>query len=576
MLSQLTIKNLALIDELTIKFDEGLNILTGETGAGKSIIIDAVNLVLGERADRELIQSGKKYAWVEGIFYIAENHGIISVLNKYGIDSEEDGCLILNRELSLNGKNICRINGRSVTLSTLKEISHFLVDIHGQHQHQSLLAVDTHLNMLDRLGGKTIARKKEQVANLYKIWRSTQEEIRKLIGFEKSFEQKKDFLLYQIDEITKANLKVEEEEELKKERLLIQNTAKITETLHNAYDALYSGSSGKQSIFDQIGEISYQISQIAHLDHRFNQIYQQLDNLFYQAEDIILNLRSFKDQFEYDPLRLDDIEKRLESIQVMKRKYGSTIKDILDFKNNAEKELNDISGLQEKLSCLTEKEKRYFNELISSCISLSNERHNLSKFFKEQIQNQLAELGMSQTRFEVAFHTPSGQNPSEIPAELVTVQGYDIVEFMISPNPGEPLKPLAKIASGGEMSRIMLAFKTILAQVDEIPTLIFDEIDVGISGRIAGVLAEKMGILSRSHQIICVTHLPQIASMADTHFSISKTVHGERTRTTVKKIDHLDRREELSRMLSGINVSKLGLAHAAELIDSAEEFKKRL
>lgn len=578
MLSHLSIQNVALIDNLVIEFCEGFNVLTGETGAGKSIIVDAIGLMLGERADRDLIQTGKDHAQVEGLFCLKHPEKVAPVLEQYGIPMEDDGTLVLMRQLSRSGRNVCRVNGQMVTLSILKEIGQYLVDIHGQHQHQSLLNPDYHIEILDRLGGDAVAVLKQRVGYLYSQWRAIRHEIEELIKLERDGERMKDLLNYQINEIAAANLKTGEDTELLNERSLLQNAEKIMGVVHHAYDALYSGSVTGTSVIDQLAIIRDRFAQIAQYNEDFARIAQDMENIYYQLEDVIDRIRNYRDGFDYDPGRLDEIEARLALINSLKRKYGSTIEEILELKEKLEQQLLTIESGQEKLEELKLQEHQVFSNLIEVCLQLSRKRREVAKAFEGQLVSQLKELGMERTRFAVDISSPdvSGTDEDRLKTSVlsrITPQGFDSVEFLISPNPGEPLKPLAKIISGGEMSRVMLAFKTVLAEKDDIPTLIFDEIDTGISGRIGSVVAEKINGLSRSHQVICITHLPQIAVMADKHYRIEKKVYDGRTVTQVHLLDDQERQMEIAKLIGGAEVSHIGLKHAQELIDTARKVK---
>lgn len=566
MLAQLSVKNLALIDEINLEFDRGLNILTGETGAGKSIIIDAVNLALGERADREMIQTGKEFARVEALFYLENPQTVEALLIELGIDPEPDNTLLLTREISLSGRNVCRINGRTVTLSNLRNISKYLVDVHGQHQHQSLLDVKHHMDLLDMLGGEEVQKTKSRVSELYRNWKKIQDQINDLAYIGKDGKLRKDILEYQINEIESANLKIGEEEELLKQRAVLQNAEKITRILYDAYDSLYSGTGAYPSVSDLLGNVSNELSQISDLDPVLDSITKKLEDIIYQLEDVVMEIRNYKEQFEFDPHQLDEIEKRIELIKDLKRKYGNTIEEIIDHGEKLKYELDRLQNSEEILEKLRKDEKKAFDSLLKECHFLHNQRCEVAKIFEDEIQKQLKELGMEKAVFKVSITKEE---------DKITPDGYDWVEFMISTNPGEPLKPLAKIVSGGEMSRIMLAFKTILAEVDEIPTLIFDEIDVGISGKIANVVGEKMVTISRSRQVICVTHLPQIAAMADNHYKIEKKYigSGEQTRTYVEKLDMDSRTKEIAMMIGGKDITPISLKHAQELLLAANNFK---
>jgi DNA repair protein RecN (Recombination protein N) len=574
MISEISIKNIALIDDLTIRFDEGFNVLTGETGAGKSIIIDSVNLALGERADRELIQTGKDYARVELLFTLSDTGKADDILAGYGIEPEPDGSLLLMRELTVQGKNLCRINGRSVTLSMLREISSHLVDVHGQHQHQSLLAAESHIDFLDRLGGTALVKQKSALREVYHSWKSVKKEIDKILGLNKDGERRKDILQYQIDEIKKARLRPGEEDALRKERTLLSHAEKIANTVNNAYEELYSGTAGIPAISDRLAEVVSQLQGVRNIDEPLDNILNQLESLQYTLEDSVLSLRSYRDSFEFDPLRLEKIETRLDEILAVKRKYGSTEEEVLQLKEQLQEELDSIENSQEKLESLQKEFHSLYRVVLDRCGQVSQTRKECSRFLEKELTKQLADLNMDKTKFQASIVTP-GLDTLELPEKAnITENGYDSVEFLISPNPGEPLKPLAKIISGGEMSRVMLAFKTILGDMDEIPTMIFDEIDVGISGRTAQSVAEKIGAISGNRQVICVTHLPQIASMADNHFIIEKTSSGSRTRTSVSRLGYEDRKKEIARMIGGSTLTQLSLEHAGELIASASRNRK--
>ena len=581
MLSHLSIQNVALIDRLTIEFCEGFNVLTGETGAGKSIIVDAIGLLLGERADRELIQTGKDHAQVEGLFCLKYPEKVAPILERYGIPVEDDGALVLMRQLSRSGRNVCRINGQMVTLSILREIGQYLVDIHGQHQHQSLLNPDYHIEILDRLGGNAIAVLKEQVGHLYSRWRAIGRQMEDLMKLERDGERMKDLLNYQINEIAAANLRVGEDEELLNERSLLQNAEKIMSVVQEAYDVLYSGSATGAAVFDQLANVRDRFAEIAQFNDAFARIAQDIESVYYQLEDIIDRIRSYRDGFDYEPGRLDEIEARLALIHSLKRKYGYTIEEILKLKEKLEQQLLTIESSQERLEQLKLQEQKIYGELVEACAELSRKRGEVARVFEGQLVSQLKELGMERTSFKVDISSPDtgsldkGQLKESI-SSRITSDGFDRVEFLISPNPGELLKPLAKIISGGEMSRVMLAFKTVLAEKDDIPTLIFDEIDTGISGRIASVVAEKINQLSHSHQIICITHLPQIAVMADRHYRIEKRVYDGRTVTQVSLLDEPERRMEIAKLIGGAEISNIGLEHAQELIDTARKVKQAI
>jgi DNA repair protein RecN (Recombination protein N) len=577
MIREISIKNIALIDELTISFNEGFNVLTGETGAGKSIIIDSVNLALGERADRELIQTGKDYARVELLFSLTEKQRRINdILSEFGIQPEEDGSLLLMRELTIQGRNLCKVNGRLVTLSMLREISKHLVDVHGQHQHQSLLTPESHIAFLDRLGEKNLNPIKNELAHTWSSWQAIKKEIEKIQGLNRDGERRKDILKYQIEEITKAALKPTEEDTLRKERAILANAEKIANMVNDSYQILYSGNSQFSSAFDSLAEAVNKLQSVQGIDEDLDNIISRLESLKYNLEDTIHELRTYRDGFDYDPSRLDLLDARLDVILAMKRKYGETVEKILQLKAEMESELDFLENSQERLESLQEEYSKLYKVVLKQCRELSKARKKWARFLEEKLIRELNDLNMSKTAFKVSFSTPDHPAADETQITGITANGYDTVEFLISPNPGEPMKPLAKIISGGEMSRVMLAFKTIIGDLDEIPTMIFDEIDVGISGRTAQKAAEKIGSIAKNRQVICVTHLPQIAAMADCHFVIEKVITGKHTRTSVFPLSLAERKEEIARMTGGSTLTQLSLEHAGELIDAALNYKKTL
>ncbi|HZJ56762.1 MAG TPA: DNA repair protein RecN [Clostridia bacterium] len=575
MLMHLSVRNIALIDEINLDFHNGLNILTGETGAGKSIIIDAVNLVLGERADRDLIQTGKDYALVEAIFDIRGQRDLDNILDELGIEIESDGTLLLMRELAANGRNICRINGRIVTLSALKNVSKYLIDIHGQHQHQSLLNVDQHLELLDMLGGDMILNSRKEVESIYHTWKGIHKRIRKLSGIGMDGERRKDILSYQIQEIENANLGDNEEEELGNQRAILANSEKIIHIINSIYQNLYTGSNIHLSVTDLIGEALSDLNQIAGIDPKLDELNEKIESFSYILEDIVSEIRDYREQIEYDPSRLDEVEERLEVIRALKRKYGASIPEITTYLQDIKRELEDLENSRGLLEELAKEEDEILRRLLKASDGLSKKRRKAASFFEQQLLIQLGELGMDKSNFLVNIGPNGNSEDADRIVNRITSRGYNTVEFLISTNPGEPVKPLSKIISGGEMSRTMLAFKTILAQVDDIPTLIFDEIDVGISGRIAHVIGEKMGSISRSHQVICVTHLPQIAAMADVHYRVQKEVVDHHTRTNVCRLDMAGRQEEIAKMSGGKKLTKASMEHAMELIQAARDYKNK-
>ncbi|HHW30489.1 MAG TPA: DNA repair protein RecN [Clostridiaceae bacterium] len=571
MLQLLEIHNIALIDKVKIEFGEGLNVLTGETGAGKSIIIDSINAVLGERVSKDLIKTDKDKAMVEAVFNVPKQR-IEDIFINFGIPTEEDGTIIISREFTLTGRNICRVNGILVTVSTLKEIGSRLIDMHGQHDNQSLLRTESHIDLLDLFGGARIGDLKSKYLELLEKYKEIKNSLKALTGEEGERERKIDLLKFQIDEIAKANLIPGEEEKLNKHRILLSNSEKILNALNSSYELLYSGEDNKVPASETIGQAISELKSISRFDSGYQDIADRLENISYLLYDLIDEIRKERDNIEYDPSLLEEIEQRLDTIYKLKRKYGRTVEEILQFYNKAKEELEKLSSSQETIAYLHDKLKETGNQLYKIASDLNSERLKAALLLESKICSELEDLEMKSTRFKtsIKFEDSLGEDGHW----NFTQKGMDRVEFLISTNPGEPLKPLSKIASGGEMSRIMLAIKTILADVDQIPTLIFDEIDIGISGIASQKVGEKLSLISQNHQVICVTHLPQIASMADCHFLIEKISENEKTLTKVKKLEGKEIVEELSRIMSGTHISEITRKHAEELLFLAKNKKR--
>ena len=561
MLLNLHINNIALIDELDIAFSAGLNVLSGETGAGKSIIVDSLNLVLGERADRELIKSGEERALVEAVFDISRHERVKRVLDKNEIERMGD-TVVLARELWRNDRNVCRVNGTLVTLTIVKQISDLLVDIHGQHEHQTLLHAKNHLGFIDRFGESKINPLRKNVKTLYNDYASIKRSIELLCGDERERERNLDLLRFQIDEITAANLKPGEEDAVIEEKRRLQSAEKIMETLNIGYDGLLSGGDGI-AVLDQMKDIINMFEKIADIDPAYQSILERLNEAYYIAEETGVDIREQRDAFFHDTDALSQIEERMNEINHLKRKYGNSIDEIFEYLARSEKEYDRLVNAEEQLGILTEKIKETERKLYNACKSLSEERREIAAQFETMMLKELDDLGMSGAGFKAEFSDiPESEEAS------YTANGFDKVSFYITLNMGEPLKPLSKVASGGEISRIMLSFKNILGRLDVIETNVFDEIDTGISGRIANVVAEKLASIARERQVICVTHLAQIAAHADRHFLIRKTIEGGRTATATIPLDIDGRVNEIARLAGG-NDTALSLQHARELIEKA-------
>ncbi|KAB3537394.1 DNA repair protein RecN [Alkaliphilus pronyensis] len=560
MLLELEVKNFALIDKLHLQFENGLNILTGETGAGKSIIIDAVNMAIGERADREFVRRGENKSTIQAIFNTEDTDGFRELFISQGIEWEDDGNIIVTREIYANGRSIARVNGTIVTQGFLKTITEKLIDIHGQHQHQSLLNSNHHIDMLDAYGGKEIEGIRRAIEEKYKKLTSLKNRLQSICGNEMERERKIDLLKFQVEEINSANLNVDEEERLLKERNLLVNSEKIFNTLANTYEGLYEGS-GFPAVTEVISKSVMQLSNIIDVDERLNYFFQCLEEVQYKLEDLSRDIRDYRDTIEFNPQAIDEIEGRLDLINGLKRKYGTSIAQILEYKNKTQEELNILINSEEEINTIQEEINNINNELEILSLSLSEKRQKTALLLEEGLTNILSDLNMKNVSFKVDINQLTDTKGSF----KFSSKGIDSVEFLISPNLGEPMKQLSKIASGGEMSRIMLALKRILADIDKIGTLVFDEIDTGISGHTAHIVSEKLYEISKTHQVICITHLPQIAAMGKAHFLINKTEEEGTTKTFVEKLDYNSRIKEVGRLLGG-QLTDITLKHAKEMI----------
>jgi len=570
MLLQLDIHNIAIIDRVSIELGKGLNILTGETGAGKSIIIDSINAILGERVSKDLIRTGKDKARIEAVFQV-DNSKLSDIFEELGIEAEEDGTLIISREFTAQGRNTCRINGKIATVSMVRRIGERIIDVHGQHDNQSLLRTESHIGLLDSFAGERIQTLKQKYQEILSRYNKTKSRLKELTGDKYDIERKIDILKYQVDEIKKARLKIGEEEELNRQRLIFSNSEKIISALSNAYEMLCTGNNVWKSASDIINEALSEVNNIARFDEKYLGISGKLEDIIYCLEDVIEEIRRERDQVEYDPDMLEQIEERLDLIHKLKRKYGASIEEVLEFCKNVEKELEEVLQSEELAEELKKELAKLNEELYSVAVQMNHERQKAAKILEDRIGNELADVEMKNAKFKVniEFDDKVYDNGER----KYTSNGLDRVEFLISPNVGEPLKPLSKIASGGEMSRIMLAIKNILANVDSIPTLIFDEIDIGISGRASQKVGEKLSSISKNHQVICVTHLAQIACMADNHYLIEKISDKSSTRTVVKKLSHEESKYEIARILSGAEMSDITVKHAEEMLENARRIK---
>jgi DNA repair protein RecN (Recombination protein N) len=569
----LHIEKFALIDKLTVFFGDGLNILTGETGAGKSIIIDALNQVLGERASAELVRAGTDKAILSAVFDVPAPAA--AKLEELGLGSDES-TIILQREIFANGKSQARIDGRPTNVTVLREIGSLLVEIHGQHEHQSLLDPSAHIGMLDAFGGQIVLDACSQYREAWKQLMDLKKELVGLHGDKRERERLLDMLQYQVDEIEKACLQEGEEELLLNERKLLQNARKLMEVCEQGYQTLYQGE-GDNPVVQVLATVVEGLKSFRSLDGILEQACAQLEESLYSVEDAARQLRGFADNFSFDPGRLEEVEKRLDLINDLKRKYADTVAGILAWRDEKSAEIEAIRNTETRHAELSELVSQAAQTVGEAGFILSNLRRQAGKELAEAVEQELEYLHMSKTRF--AVEASQHEEESGIPVAgkniRASADGIDDIRFMISPNPGEPLKPLAKIASGGEMSRIMLAILNILAKLRPIQTMVFDEIDAGIGGRAAQAVAEKLADVSTQRQVICVSHLPQVSSMADTHLHIYKEADGDRTFTKVIRLDMEGRVEELARMLGGAEVTPATLRHSKEMLSLASKIKSQ-
>lgn len=557
MLERLSIKNFALIEELSLDFSYNLNILTGETGTGKSIVIDAVGVLLGGRAQTEFIRTGAEKAYLEAIFLLSPKHLVFELLAEQGVETE-DGTLVMARELSINGRNTCRINGRTLPLSQYKLIGLAIVDIHGQHDHQTLLQSEKHLEILDRFGGAEHLLRLKTLKKQYESWIAARRELAEIRSREQDRLQRIDFLQYQVKEIEQANLKQGEISELAKEATILANAEKIVNNLNIAYGHLFNGEQGL-SAYDQLGKVINSLNEIRKYDSSLEKIINQLEPILYQLEDTSTEIRDYLEVIEYSPNRLEQVEKRWQLLKDLCKKYGPEEEGIFIFADKARQELErweKSSERADKLEHLLQLAEQEYNSLAQE---VAGYRKEIAHQLEKKVTAELIDLAMPHVQFSVSFS--AGES---------TAKGMEEIEFLISPNPGEPLLPVARIASGGELSRIMLALKTIIAHLDGIGTLIFDEIDSGLGGKAAQKLAEKLAAISQYQQVICVTHSPLVAAMADQHLLLDKEIEGGRTRTILKVLNQEERIAELVRMLGGDKQTEELKRYAFQIIKKSQ------
>ncbi len=558
MLQLLHIENIAVIEEADITFDEGFNALTGETGAGKSIVIDAMGAVLGQRTSRDLIRTGAAKAFVSAMF-----SGVppLPVLEECGMEAE-DGELLLQREIYADGKNACRVGGRPVTVAQLRRIGGALLNIHGQHDGQQLLDEEQHGAYLDSFG--RVEEELGAYAACYEAMEATRKRLKSLQMDEAEKERRMDSLTFQIQELEKAQLKPGEEEALLQRRNLLRNSEKFMSAVQGAVWSLTGGDDGGGAVSELL-EAAGAVSGVKGLDDRFGQLHERLESLYSEAYDVAETLRDLQDSFDFSPQELDELEGRADLLYRLKKKYGPTVEDMLAYLEKCREELDQIAFAADTTARLQKQLEKERGRAMKAARALSEARKAAAKRLEERIQEELRQLDMPKVRFAICFEE---KEPDAL--------GIDVVRFLMSANVGEELRPINKVASGGELARIMLALKNVLAENELIGTLVFDEVDTGVSGRAAQKVAEKLAQVSRRKQVLCVTHLPQLAAMADTHFSVEKGEREGRTYTRVLRLDRERRKEELARLTGGQRVTSALLAGAEELLDAASEYRAGL
>ncbi|MGM0239143.1 DNA repair protein RecN [Enterococcus sp. AZ103] len=556
MLQELTIENFAIISKLHLPFSKGMTALTGETGAGKSIIIDAVSLLAGARSSIEFIRQGAEKCLLEGLFDVPEQPEFISVVDELGIEVS-DNQLIIQRDLNISGKSVCRVNGRIVTLANLRRIGHFLVDIQGQNDHQELMNPEAHLKLLDGFGLEKFQSKKRTYEEKYQAYKTLANQVNKYKKNEQSFAQRIDMLTFQQEEIGQAELTVGEEERLVEERDKLMNYQKIVDSLKNGYQTL---SNEDFSAIDAVGAASSEILSIANLDREFQTISDNMHSALYLLQEAASEIGRQLDSLELDEERLELVNERLELIHQLKRKYGESIEDVLTYYQKISQELLDSDFSGNKLEDLEKELAKQELALLKQAEELSQLRKKMAEQLETEIQQELQQLYMENARFSVVFSTIDFQQT-----------GIDAVEFYITTNLGEPLKPLVKVASGGEISRIMLALKTIFSKTQGLTSIVFDEVDTGVSGRVGQAIADKIYQIGENSQVLCITHLPQVAARADQQLFIVKEVSDGRTITKVGELTESERIDEIARMLAGTEITELALEHARELLQLAKK-----
>ncbi|MFC7320828.1 DNA repair protein RecN [Halobacillus campisalis] len=574
MLTELSIKDFAIIDKVTITFKEGLTVLTGETGAGKSIIIDAIQLLSGSRGSVEFVRHGTKKADIEGLFTVENSHPVYSKAEEFGIDISEDGMVVLQRTITNQGKSICRVNGKLVTLAILKEFGRSLIDIHSQHETQSLMDPERHIELLDLYAHRKLKDTKDEYTIQYEQLLSLKKRYNELSENEQEMAQRLDLLEFQLRELQEAELMPNEDEELSEERKKLMNFEKVYQGIHDAYNSLY----GEQRGLDWLSHAMSSLESAAGYDEQTSKLSEELNNHYYMVEEISFQLSSQLTEMEFDPERLNFIESRLDELNRLKKKYGQTVERMMEYASEIEEEIDEIKNKDSHLNRLEIQMKDAGADAVLEAKHLHEIRAKAAVELSESIHEELKDLYLEKAAFNVGFSYKEGNSSDpELDGQPIRLnkRGMDFITFLITTNPGEPLKEIHKTASGGELSRIMLALKRIFSKHQGVTSVIFDEVDTGVSGRVAQAIGEKIHGISEGSQVLCISHLPQVAAMADTHIRIEKEVKNDRTSTLVYELSEEDKADEISRMISGAEMTATTIEHARELLTLAEKHKQK-
>lgn len=564
MLKKLIINNFAIISQLQLDFKNGMTALTGETGAGKSIIIDALGLLVGSRSSIDFVRTGQNSLTVQGLFEVSKNSPIFAILDNYGI-KHEDNLLIIKREINRKGRNVCRLNNELVKTNILREVGKYLVEIHGQNQSQELLDEDNHIDILDRFADSKFSNELAKFAEQYQDLQAKKSRLRAIQKDSQNIAQRIDMLKFQIDDIDSADLKSGEDDDLDEEKNHLENFEKISSSLQNSYEILSANNTGA---VDALGNVRQLLDDIKEYDPAYQELYESIDGAYYQVQDDMSTISDQIDGLDFDENRLDNIQKRLIVLDNLKKKYGPTLDEVIQFGKDAHDELSKIDMDDNSENKLTQEIEKQQDKLMQVAEGISKQRHMIAKNLVKSINNELKDLYMKNARFDVDFSILNSDNMTE--------QGIDRIRFMLKTNVGEDFKPLVKVASGGELSRVILAFESIIAAKMNVETIVFDEIDTGVSGRVAQSIGDKIYRVAQSQQVLCITHLPQVAAMSDHQLQIQKKTANNKTETEVSLLNSHERIEAISLMLAGTKITDLTREHAKELLELAQGEQERL